>query len=173
MRCRGAAPSAAAQKTPAAPEGPSWAMGRRSACPLDPHLGRKLRTFHDEPKLFGGPFCEGKDVRYGANGVRHEELGRSRLDHDGHGAIKHPGSLLPPLRLHPLVQHTRPLPVRPVLVLAQRSKVRLALSRVLFGYALTVARPILNLVEVAMIRDQRLVGFFVGPIAHDGPAVCS
>ena len=28
-------------------------------------------------------------------------------------------------------------------------------------YALNVARPLLDLVEVAMIRDQRLVGFFV------------
>jgi hypothetical protein len=34
--------------------------GNRSAYPLDPHLGRRLPTFHDEPKLFGGPFCEGK-----------------------------------------------------------------------------------------------------------------
>ena len=32
--------------------------------------------------------------------------------------------------------------------------------------SLTVARPLLNRVEVAMIRDQRFVGFFVGPVAH-------
>ena len=29
-----------------------------------------------------------------------------------------------------------------------------------------VARPLLDLVEVAVVRDQRLVGFFVRPIAH-------
>jgi hypothetical protein len=44
--------------------------------------------------------------------------------------------------------------------------VQAAASEQQFGYALTVARPLLNLVEVAMVRDQRLVSFFVGPIAH-------
>ena len=43
-----------------------------SAYPLDPHLGSRLPTFHDKPKLFGGPLSEGKDVRDGAHGVWHE-----------------------------------------------------------------------------------------------------
>ena len=45
---------------------------RPSAHPLDPDLGSRLPTFHDEPEPFGGPFREGKDVRDGGDGVRHE-----------------------------------------------------------------------------------------------------
>ena len=45
---------------------------RPSAHPLDPHLGGRLPTFHDEPELFGGPFREGKDVGDGAHGIRHQ-----------------------------------------------------------------------------------------------------
>jgi hypothetical protein len=37
------------------------------------------RTFHDDPKLFGGPFHKGKNVRDGADDVRHEP-GSYRLD---------------------------------------------------------------------------------------------
>ena len=36
------------------------------------HLGSRLPTFHHEPELLGGPFREGKNVRDGAHGVRHE-----------------------------------------------------------------------------------------------------
>jgi hypothetical protein len=48
------------------------APNRPSAYPLNPHLDGRLPTFHHEPKLLGGPFREGKDVRDGADGVRHE-----------------------------------------------------------------------------------------------------
>jgi hypothetical protein len=44
----------------------------RSAYPFYPDPGGRLPMFHDEPELLGGPFREAKDVRDGADGVRHE-----------------------------------------------------------------------------------------------------
>jgi hypothetical protein len=74
----------------------------------------------------------------------------------------------------PLLQRTRPLPdghadTRSVLGPAVKDPLGLfqaAAGEQQFGYALTVARPLLDLVEVAVVRNQRLVGFFVGPIIH-------
>ena len=65
-----------------------------------------------------------------------------------------------------LLQHARPLPdghadTRAVLGPAVKDAlglVQAAASKQQLGYALTVARPLLDLVEVAMVRDQRLVG---------------
>jgi hypothetical protein len=51
------------------------------------NLGSRLPTFHDEPKLFSGPFREVKDVRDGAHGAWHESLGSRGLDRDKHVAI--------------------------------------------------------------------------------------
>src|SRR6185437_9264979 len=33
-------------------------------------------------------------------------------------------------------------------------------------YALAVSAPLLDLIEIAMVGDQRLVRFFVGPVGH-------
>jgi hypothetical protein len=41
--------------------------------------------------------------------------------------------------------------------------VQTAAGKQQLGYTLTIARPLLNLVEVAVIGDERLVGFLVGP----------
>jgi hypothetical protein len=56
--------------------------------------------------------------------------------------------------------------------LTMRSKMRRAFFQAAAGerhldYALTVTRPLLDLVEVAVVRNRRLFGFFIGPIRHD------
>ena len=74
----------------------------------------------------------------------------------------------------PLVQHARSLAdghadPRPMLCPTIEDAfglVQAAAREQHLSYALTVSAPLVDLVEIAMIGDQGLVSFFVGPVAH-------
>jgi hypothetical protein len=88
--------------------------------------------------------------------------------------------------LWPLIQHSRPLPngqSDPPPVLNRLCEDISCLVEIVAAVQQTVDLravlcPLLDLVEVADIRNQRVIGFFVGPIAHQhcvyfgrGPAI--
>ena len=84
-----------------------------------------------------------------------------------------PGLLL----WRPLLQHARSLPERqldPRLALSHAVEdatrfVEVAASEQHVNHTLPVARPLLDLVEVAPVGMGWIVGFFVGPVAHCTP----
>ena len=83
--------------------------------------------------------------------------------------------------LRPLVQHARSLAdghadPRPMLCPTIENAfdlVQAAAREQQLDYALAVSAPLLDLVEIAMVRDQGLVSFFVGLVAHAARATTS
>ena len=79
-----------------------------------------------------------------------------------------------PFLLRPPLQNARSLPDRypdPRPVLDGGGEDFLRLAKIVAGIEQAinfhaVPRPLLDLVEIAMVGDQRVVGLFVGPVVH-------
>jgi hypothetical protein len=80
----------------------------------------------------------------------------------------------PPFLLRPPLQNARSLPNRypdPRPMLDGVGKDFLRLAKIIAGIKQAidfhaVPRPLFDLVEIAMVRNQRVVGLFIGPVAH-------